>query len=218
MLLHNQGGNQNHSLLIAMKGVADNKSGIGAKVEVFADGVWQKFEITGASGYLSQGAQSFLPAWEMRSTPTWCGSCGPPAFLRMRPRWAKTWLNITELDRRGSLSHAVRVEREKYEFISDVIGAAVIGHWVSPTQKTMPIRMNGSRWKVQLRPRGGYLSLRFGEPMEEVNYHRPGSPGCDRPPGGHGVYPNERFLNEPPLLPAARYQHRRASCGRSVGR
>ena len=38
-----------------MKGVADNKSAIGAKVEVFADGVWQKFEITGASGYLSQG-------------------------------------------------------------------------------------------------------------------------------------------------------------------
>ena len=43
-----------------MKGVADNKSAIGAKVEVFADGFWQKFEIAGASGYLSQGAQQLL--------------------------------------------------------------------------------------------------------------------------------------------------------------
>src|ERR1700722_2970898 len=60
MLLHNEGGNRNHSLLIAMKGVADNKSGIGSKVEVFADGVWQKFEVAGASGYLSQGAQQIL--------------------------------------------------------------------------------------------------------------------------------------------------------------
>jgi tetratricopeptide (TPR) repeat protein len=60
LLLHNEGGNRNHSLLISMKGVADNKSGIGAKVEVFADGVWQKFEMAGASGYLSQGAQQLL--------------------------------------------------------------------------------------------------------------------------------------------------------------
>ena len=60
LLLHNQGGNRNHSVLISMKGVADNKSAIGAKVEVFADGVWQKFEIAGASGYLSQGAQQLL--------------------------------------------------------------------------------------------------------------------------------------------------------------
>ena len=60
MFLHNQGGNKNHSLQISMKGVADNKSAIGAKVEVFADGVWQKFEITGASGYLSQGSQQLL--------------------------------------------------------------------------------------------------------------------------------------------------------------
>ena len=47
MLLRNEGGNRNHSLLISMKGVADNKSAIGAKVEVFADGVWQKFEMVG---------------------------------------------------------------------------------------------------------------------------------------------------------------------------
>src|SRR3984885_14327008 len=60
VLLHNEGGNRNHSLLISMKGVADNKSAIGAKVEVFADGVWQKFEMVAASGYLSRGAQQLL--------------------------------------------------------------------------------------------------------------------------------------------------------------
>ena len=60
LLLRNVGGSKNHSLLVSMKGVADNKSGIGAKIEIFADGIWQKFEITGASGYLSQGAQQLL--------------------------------------------------------------------------------------------------------------------------------------------------------------
>ena len=35
LLLRNVGGNRNHSLLLSMKGVADNKSAIGAKVEVF---------------------------------------------------------------------------------------------------------------------------------------------------------------------------------------
>ena len=68
LLLHNEGGNRNHSLLISMKGVADNKSAIGAKVEVFADGVWQKFEIAGASGYLSQGAQQILAGIGQRGT------------------------------------------------------------------------------------------------------------------------------------------------------
>jgi len=81
LVLRNEGGSRNHSLLISLKGAADNKSGIGTKVEVFADGVWQKFEVTGASGYLSQGAQDLL---EALSTPTWCECCGQRALLRTK--------------------------------------------------------------------------------------------------------------------------------------
>jgi tetratricopeptide (TPR) repeat protein len=202
LLLRNEGGNRNHSLLISLKGVADNKSAIGTKVEVFADGIWQKFEVTGASGYLSQGAQEILAG---------IGSSEHADMVRML--WptgvpqdeteigTKTSLAITELDRRGSSCPTLFAwNGKKYEFISDVIGAAVVGHWVSPTAKNTAdpdewIKVDGS----QLQPRGGYLSLRFGEPMEEVNYIDQVRLVAVDHAAGTEVYPSERFLSEPPF-------------------
>ena len=202
LLLHNQGGNQNHSVLISMKGVADNKSAIGAKVEVFADGVWQKFEITGASGYLSQGAQQLLAGIGSAEHADMVRILWPTGVPQDETELGtKNSLSITELDRRGSSCPTLFAwNGKKYEFISDVIGAAVVGHWVSPTAKNNAdpdewIKVEGS----QLRPRGGYLSLRFGEPMEEVNYLDQVRLVAVDHPAATEVYPNERFLNEPPF-------------------
>src|ERR1700677_2740645 len=202
LLLHNQGGNRNHSVLISMKGVADNKSAIGAKVEVFADGVWQKFEIAGASGYLSQGAQQLLAGIGSAEHADMVPILWPTGVPQDETELAtKTSLSITELDRRGSSCPTLFAwNGKKYEFISDVIGAAVVGHWVSPTAKNNAdpdewIKVEGS----QLRPRGGYLSLRFGEPMEEVNYLDQVRLVAVDHPAATEVYPNERFLNEPPF-------------------
>ena len=62
--------------------------GTGTKVEVFADGVWQKLEMAGASGYHEPGRrQNFLPAWAVRITRTWCGSCGRRVCRRMKLKW-----------------------------------------------------------------------------------------------------------------------------------
>ena len=60
VVLHNEGGNKNHALRIDFKGLADNKTGLGTKVEVFANGTWQKFEVAGGAGYLSQGPPEIL--------------------------------------------------------------------------------------------------------------------------------------------------------------
>ena len=60
VVLRNVGGNKNHSLRIALTGLADNKTAIGTKVEVFAGGQWQKFEVAGGSGYLSQGSTEIV--------------------------------------------------------------------------------------------------------------------------------------------------------------
>jgi Flp pilus assembly protein TadD len=202
LLLHNQGGNRNHSVLISMKGVADNKSAIGAKVEVFADGVWQKFEIAGASGYLSQGAQQLLAGIGSAEHADMVRILWPTGVPQDETEVAtKNSLSITELDRRGSSCPTLFAwNGKKYEFISDVIGAAVVGHWVSPTAKNNAdpdewIKVEGS----QLRPRGGYLSLRFGEPMEEVNYLDQVRLVAVDHPAATEVYPNERFLNEAPF-------------------
>jgi len=56
VLLRNEGGNQNHWLRLSLKGLNDNKSAIGTKVEVFSGGNRQKFEIAGSSGYLGQNS------------------------------------------------------------------------------------------------------------------------------------------------------------------
>src|SRR5271165_6229786 len=60
VVLHNQGGNKNHALRIDFKGLADNKTGLGTKVEIFSNGLWQKFEVAGGAGYLSQGPPQIL--------------------------------------------------------------------------------------------------------------------------------------------------------------
>ena len=67
-----------------------------------------------------------------------------------------------------------------------MIGAAVIGHWVSPVARNNAdpdewIKVEGSSFARA----EGYLSLRFGEPMEEVNYIDQVAPGGRGSSRGH---------------------------------
>ncbi len=201
-LLRNDGGNKNHSVQINLEGNADNKTAIGTKVEIFAGGLWQKWEVPGASGYLSQGSGSILAG---------LGSWTEPVIVRML--WptgvpqdelnvaAKGAYEAKELDRRGSSCPVVFAwNGSKYEFITDTIGAAVIGHWVSPYARNIPdpdewVKVDGS----QLQPKDGYLSLRLGEPMEEVNFVDQARLVAIDHPVNSEVYPNERFKNDPPF-------------------
>lgn len=202
VMLRNDGGNKNRSMRIALTGLADAKSAFGTKVEVFADGLWQKWELASSSGYLSQGSGEILAG---------LGTHERVDIVRML--WATGVLQdeteiklaegavFTELDRRGSSCPTLFAwNGTRFEFISDVIGAAVIGHWVSPTEKNIAdpdewLKIEGS----QLKPRNGVLSVRFGEPMEEVNYVDQLRMVAVDHPAGTDVYPNERFLSNPPF-------------------
>ena len=202
VVLHNQGGNKNQALRLNFKGLADNKTGLGTKVEVFSNGTWQKFEVAGGAGFLSQGPPEILAGLGKNTNadivrmlwPTGVlqdevdvGVNKPPSFL--------------ELDRRGSSCPTLFAwNGEKYEFISDVIGAGVIGHWISPTATNTPrpeewVKINGSK----LRAQDGYMSVRFGEPMEEVNYIDQLRMVAVDHPADVEVYPDERFLDDPPF-------------------
>ncbi len=202
LVLKNFGGNKNHSLRIALAGLADNKSGIGTKVEVLAGGHWQKFEVAGGSGYLSQGSLDVIAG---------LGSADKVDVVRLL--WptgvpqdeiniaANKTLALKELDRRGSSCPTLFAwDGKQYQFVSDVIGAAVVGHWVSPTATNQNdpdewIKVDGD----QLRARNGLLSLRFGEPMEEVNYIDQLRLVAVDHPANVDVYPDERFLSERPF-------------------
>jgi Tfp pilus assembly protein PilF len=206
LILRNVGGNRNRALRITLVGLADNKMAIGAKVEVFSNGLVQKFEVAGGSGYLSQGPTEILAGLgQFQSAdvvrllwPTGVPqdeldlSAGKPVALR-------------EIDRRGSSCPVLFAwDGSRYQFVSDVIGAAVIGHWVSPATKNQAdadewIKIDGTR----LKARNGFFSLRFGEPMEEINYLDQLRMVAVDHPDGTQVYPDERFLSEPPFASGA---------------
>jgi tetratricopeptide (TPR) repeat protein len=206
VVLRNVGGNKNHSLRIALTGLADNKTAIGTKVEVFANGQWQKFEVAGGSGYLSQGSTEILAGLGQTQTVDvvrllWPTGVPQDEINLSATKTPKGEVALKELDRRGSSCPTLFAwDGQRYQFVSDVIGAAVIGHWVSPraTNENDPgewIKVDGD----MLRPRNGLLSLRFGEPMEEVNYIDQLRLVAVDHPAGVEVYPDERFLNEKPF-------------------
>ena len=206
-LLRNDGGNKNHSVQLNLAGLADNKSAIGTKVEVFAGGLWQKWEVASASGYLSQSSTSILAGLGDDTEPVLVRMLWPTGVpqdeinIAVKEGAAKGAHDIVELDRRGSSCPVVFAwNGSKYEFITDTIGAAVIGHWVSPYARNIPdpdewVKVDGR----SLKPKDGYLSLRLGEPMEEVNFVDQARLVAIDHPVGSQVYPNERFKNDPPF-------------------
>ena len=202
VILRNQGGTRNHAIRIDLKGLADNKTGLGTKIEIFADGLWQKWEVPGAAGYLSQGAPEVLAGLGKASQVDIVRMLWPTGVLQDEIDVAINQpVSFMELDRRGSSCPTLFAwNGSKYEFVADVIGAGVVGHWISPTATNTPdpeewIKIEGS----QLRPRDGYLSVRFGEPMEEVNYIDQLRMLAVDHPVGTEVYPDERFLDDPPF-------------------
>jgi Tfp pilus assembly protein PilF len=202
VVLHNAGGSRNHSLRIDLTGLADNKTAIGTKVEVFADGLWQKFEVAGASGYLGQGSNEIIAGLGQVDHVDVVRLLWPTGVpqdeIDIDPSKP---LALKELDRRGSSCPVLFAwDGTRYKFISDVIGAAVVGHWVSPTatNESDPdewIKVDGT----DLKARNGLYSLRFGEPMEEINYIDQVRLVAVDHPEGTEVYPDERFLSERPF-------------------
>jgi tetratricopeptide (TPR) repeat protein len=202
VVLHNDGGNKNHALRIDLKGLADNKTGLGTKVEVFSNGLWQKFEVAGGAGYLSQGPPEILAGLGKNTNADIVRMLWPTGVLQDEIDVAVNKpASFLELDRRGSSCPTLFAwNGERYEFITDVIGAGVIGHWISPTSKNTPdpdewVKIDGSK----LRAKYGYLSVRFGEPMEEVNYIDQLRMVAVDHPADVDVYPDERFLDNPPF-------------------
>lgn len=202
IVLRNVGGSKNHSIRIDLTGLADNKTAIGTKVEVFADGLWQKFEVAGASGYLGQGSNEIIAGLGQVDHVDVIRLLWPTGVpqdeIDLSP--GKT-IALKELDRRGSSCPVLFAwDGTHYKFISDVIGAAVIGHWVSPTatNENDPdewIKVDGA----DLKARNGLYSLRFGEPMEEINYIDQLRLVAVDHPEGTQVFPDERFLSERPF-------------------
>jgi tetratricopeptide (TPR) repeat protein len=202
ILLRNEGGNKNHSVRLDLAGLADNKTALGAKVEIFTNGHWQKWELAGASGYQTQSPPQILIGLGDSPGIDLLRILWPTGVLQDEIDLPKTQvIAMKEADRRGSSCPVLFAwDGHKYRLVTDVIGAAVVGHWFTPQRRNIP---NPGEWiKVDgahIAAVNGKLSLRFIEPMEEVNYIDQLRLIAVDHPEGVEVNPDERFLDDPPF-------------------
>ncbi len=204
VLLRNEGGNQNHWMRLALKGLNDNKSAIGTKVEVFSGGNRQKFEIYGSNGYLGQNSPYLTVGLGDAKEADIVRMLWPTGVLQDEIHVAgDKQQNLLEIDRRGSSCPTLFVwNGEHYEFVADMLGAGVVGHWVGPGQRDIPrpveyIKLN----RDSVHENNGKFSFRFMEPLEEAVYLDQVRLLAVDHPADLDVYPNEYFASNPPYPP-----------------
>ncbi len=201
VLLRNEGATQNHWMRLSLKGLNDNKSAIGTKVEVFSGGNRQKFEIYGSNGYLGQNSTDIVVGLGQSKEADIVRMLWPTGVLQDEIQMAgDKQQNFLEVDRRGSSCPTLFVwNGERYEFVADTLGAGVVGHWIGPDQRDIPrpveyIKLN----RDSVREKNGKLSFRFMEPLEEAVYLDQVRLFAVDHPGDLDVYPNEYFASNPP--------------------
>jgi len=160
VLLCNEGATQNHWLRLSLKGLNDNKSAIGTKVEVFSGGNRQKFEIYGSNGYLGQNSTDIVVGLGQSKEADIVRMLWPTGVLQDEIQIAgDKKQEFLEIDRRGSSCPTLFAwNGERYEFVADMLGAAVVGHWIGPNQRDIPRPVE-------------YIKIPSGLVQEEVDSH-----------------------------------------------
>ena len=201
IILRNDGGNRNQWLAVALRGLNDNKSAIGTKLEIFAADLYQKFEVTGLTG-AGQSAVSTLAGLGSRGQVDIVRTLWLTGVLQDEIEIAaRQRRDLVEIDRRGSSCPVLFAwDGMQYLFVADMIGSGVFGHWVAPGQLNVPdpteyLKLEG----ITPAPKNGLLSFRFMEPMEETVYVDQLRLLAIDHPADIEVFPNERFLSNPPF-------------------
>jgi len=198
-----EGPNQHSWMRLDLKGLNDNKSAIGTKVELYAGALYQKWEVPGASGYLGQNSPTILAGLENEKNAEVVRLLWPTGVPQDEINLpAKKDQSIAELDRRGSSCPVLFAwNGHEFEFIADMIGPGVVGHWVAPNERDVPdpdeyLKIAASSLKPA---KNGLLSFRFMEPMEETVYLDQVRLVAIDHPSNYDVFPNERFASNPPF-------------------
>ena len=143
VLLRNEGATQNHWIKLSLKGLNDNKSAIGTKVEIFSGGNRQKFEIYGSNGYLGQNSTDIVVGLGQSKNADIVRMLWPTGVLQDEVDESHVAGDkrheLLEIDRRGSSCPTLFAwNGEHYEFVADMLGAGVVGHWIGPNQRDVP--------------------------------------------------------------------------------
>jgi tetratricopeptide (TPR) repeat protein len=202
VLLRNDGGNQNNWIKIRLQGTNSNKSGIGTKVEVKSGALWQKVEINGGSGYLSQSPPEVIFGLGQLKSVDALRLLWPGGVLQSEINLPVNQTKLVqELDRKGTSCPLLYTwNGEKYEFVTDFLGGCAIGYLLAPGEYNTPDTDEYVRvTDAQLKLKDGRYSLRMNNQLEEVLFIDQTELVAVDHPAGVELFPNERLMPGPPF-------------------
>ncbi len=191
-------GAEGNRLLFSLRGVKDNRRGIGATVELRAGELYQRRFWMGENALLGLGAAEELE-WLRITWPNGVVQYDLRSEIgdRRATGGALDALMQTE-GLIGSCPFLYAWNGETFEFVSDVLGITPLGLPMAPGMLVPPdsdeyVLVRGE----QLRPKDGALLLQFTEELREVTYlDRIRLEVVDHPQGTE-IFPNERFCFPP---------------------
>jgi Tfp pilus assembly protein PilF len=205
-LLMNEQKSAGHWIGVQLEGLSSNRQGFGAKVEIRSGAEYQKFEVGGHGGYLSQDSPTvWFELGKLARVDTitvrW-----PSGILQSELNVAADRVvKIKELDRKGTSCPLLYTWNGRaFEFITDFLGGCAIGYLESPGRYSIPdtdeyVRIEGNR----LVPKDGRYLLNLNNQLEEVIMFDQAQLVAVDHPAGTEIYPDERLMPEPPF-PAAK--------------
>jgi hypothetical protein len=191
--LRNDGGNRHGSVKVRLDGLKDNRSGIGTKVEMRAGRAAHKVEISGGSG-ISQSSTEVIFGLGAAKSADYVRMLWPTGVWQDELPGAAVRLAYKEIDRKGGSCPILYAwDGRRFRFLSDILGAGVIGEWVSPGVYN---ESDPDEYLVAegVQPRGGRYLFRLASQMEEVTYFDAARLLVVDHPEEVMVMPNEVFM------------------------
>ncbi len=205
-LLRNDGGNRNHWIRVAARGLNSNRLGIGTKVEVKSGLMWQKAEIASGSGYLTSGTLRPIFGLGTLERVDALRLLWPGGVLQDELRLAAdTTHAVEELDRKGTSCPILYAwDGHEVAFVTDFLGGSAIGYRTGPDSFNFPdtdeyVRIPPGR----LAPRAGLYEIYMNNQLEEAIYFDRAALVAVDHPSGTEVHPDERLMPGPPYPPFA---------------
>ena len=200
-LLENQVEGPGHWLGIELEGLRSNKRGWGAKVEVRAGALYQKFELAGHNGYLSQDSPMIWIGLGVADKADTVTVRWPSGILQSEVNVAgDAIVRVKELDRKGTSCPLLYTwNGSAFEFVTDFLGGSSIGYLQAPGQYGFPDTDEYVRIEPhQLVPSDGSYRLNLNNQLEEIIMFDQAQLLLIDHPSETEIYPAERLMPAPP--------------------